>query len=68
MKRQFPLWLEDKDIEKLKKKATKQNRSVNSYVKNILDKAEASPNLALGNWWDDRDKLKQLIRAVRNEK
>jgi len=64
-KKRFPLWLDDSEISKLKDKAKKQNRSVNSYVKNVLDKAEASPNLALGNWWDNPEALRKLIREAR---
>jgi len=64
-KRRFPLWLDDSDIKKLKEKAKKQNRSANSYVKDLLDRAEASPNIALGNWWDNPTLLKKLIKEAR---
>ena len=68
MKKGFLLRFEAEEIERLKKVAKKENRSVNSYVQHKLKQIEATPNLSLGNWWDDTDKLRKLIRAVRNEK
>jgi len=65
MKKGFLLRFEAEEIEKLKKKAKKENRSVNSYVKNKLKQIEASPNISLGNWWDNPEALRKLIREAR---
>ena len=65
MKKGFLLRFEAEEIERLKKVAKQQNKSVNRFVKDVLDKAEASPNLALGNWWANPDALRKIIKEAR---
>jgi hypothetical protein len=68
-KKQFPLWLENSEIQQLKKEAKKEKLSVNSLVKNkMLSEAQRFPNLALGNWWNNPDTLAAAMEKLKDKR
>lgn len=64
MKKIFPLWCDEKEIKELKQKAKSEKRSTSNF---ILTRAMETPNLALGNWWEDPDALRKIIKEYKKK-
>lgn len=65
MKKAFLFWGEESEIEKIKQKAKQENRSASSYVRNrALSKIIETPNIAMGNWWDNPTAIRKIAREL----
>lgn len=67
MKKQFILYLDELEKKKIKKRAEREGRSINSYIKHQLKQAESEPNISTGNWWDDPTEIKQMLEELRKK-
>lgn len=63
-KKIFPVWASQEEIDEIKVKAKKEKRSASNY---ILNRALETPNLALGDFWNNPETLRKVIREVKKE-
>lgn len=68
-KKRFNLWLENNEIEKLKREAKKEKLSVNSYIKNrMLSEIQKTPNLYFNNWWDSPTEINEFLEKLKEKR
>lgn len=65
VKRCWSIWADDSEMEKIKEKARKERQSTSQF---LLKKALETPNLATGDWWDNPDAIRKIIKVVKNGK
>lgn len=65
VKKIFPLFAEDTEIEQIKQKAKKERQSASQF---LLKRALDSPNLASGDWWDNPEDIREAIKQIAKKK
>ena len=65
----FNIWFEEEQLNKIKKTAKKKGLSVSSYLRNLaIEEAQKNPNQALGDYWTNRDELKEALEKLKKKK
>lgn len=64
-KKRFPIWASEEQIKSIKENAKKESRSASNY---LINRALASPNLATGDWWDNKQILVEAIKRLEKKK
>lgn len=64
MKKRFNFLIDEEVLKKVKNKAKEQNRSASSlFINSVIE----TPNLAVGDWWNDPNKIRKIAQEIKKE-